>query len=181
MEIKKNKLLMALIIIGLLLILIFLSANNVFGFFGRAFARVILPDNPHFCKIIINEEKREACYWSTVSKPSHITFCAVQPDALKDGCYQKIAYSSQDESVCAEISINNQIDCFAEVAIMKRDLRICEGLNSLEEKLRKYYVKECYAYFYIRVPGSTIAMCEKSSTEELKQYCRDAASEIINA
>jgi len=88
------------------------------------------------CSWIISESTRNNCFIKKATETKNELICKKLNNYLnsqpRDACYKGVAISKKDESICANIDVNNQPaseawlrECYYEVAIAKNDEMVC--------------------------------------------------------
>ena len=97
-------------------------------------------DNVSICK---NCKKQAECYEAFALAEDNPKYCREIYTSMDEYCYQKLALKLKDENIC-NFSRGGYIyrnSCFEKVAILKKDLKVCEKMVDLdyEEYCNNYY------------------------------------------
>ncbi len=166
-----------LIILILFCSLFYLALNGTFGFFGKLLTRPLVNSiaklEPRVCYIYSNElSQQDSCIWASASRKSHIPLCEQINRAEKEGCLERIAYSTKDETVCALVSYEYMPGCYDEVAALKKDPAVCSVLaGRLDKQGNLSRIDQCYMIVVQRNNDPTL--CDKVS-EPARATCYNA-------
>jgi len=166
-----------LVIIILFCSLFYLGLNGTFGFFGKLLTRPLVNSmaklEPRVCYIYSNEwSQQDACIWASASRKSHIPLCEQINRAEKEGCLERIAYSTKDETVCALVSYELMPGCYDEVAALKKDPTVCSVLAGRMDNQGNFSrIEQCYMIVVQR--NNDPNLCSKLS-DPARTNCYDA-------
>ncbi|MFA5386942.1 MAG: hypothetical protein WC322_00915, partial [Candidatus Paceibacterota bacterium] len=125
------------------------------------------------CDKIQSQGLKEICYLKVDPLQGALLGCERKETAgEKNLCYQETAISNLDLSICSKIKGESESCskdfCLLQIAVMKKDASICEGL---QERLKD----QCY--YGIALFSQDYSVCADLSSEESRDLCRmDVAS-----
>jgi hypothetical protein len=122
---------------------------------------------------IQDQEVKDSCYSKVAIFNNESNLCNYILDTTgKDMCYYDIAISQIDLLICDKMSLDNKdsliyknrYSCYSSIAFLKKDEKICDKIDGLNQKN--------YCYYGLAITKTDLLICDKVSTED-KSFNQD--------